>query len=299
MIHTKYAKQRLNDSLYRPWLGLRDYRNALAQRGIRLLVLRGAPPAVVLALAERAALVVGDVGYTRVGRQWHRQLAAECPCEFHAVETEVVVPVRLASSREEPAAATLRPKLRRHFHRFLRPVQTIALLHASLGDKRFPWSSIRECGGQDREWRGFAVLEIRMNVQGELCDGIAEALAEVDGIDRTVPRVESFRGGSTEAEARLATFLREKLPGFATHRKDPNAHYQSHLAPCEYSVSATYHHLPSPGADRRVFCRPPLRLHLADPRRAGGHGREQPDACQRSSRTTLLALRTAGRVCSC
>jgi deoxyribodipyrimidine photo-lyase len=227
MIHTKYAKQRLNDSLYRPWLGLRDYRNALAQRGIRLLVLRGAPPAVVLALAERAALVVGDVGYTRVGRQWHRQLAAECPCEFHAVETEVVVPVRLASSREEPAAATLRPKLRRHFHRFLRPVQTIALLHASLGDKRFPWSSIRECGGQDREWRGFAVLEIRMNVQGELCDGIAEALAEVDGIDRTVPRVESFRGGSTEAEARLATFLREKLPGFATHRKDPNAHYQS------------------------------------------------------------------------
>lgn len=103
--------------------GLRHYRQRLREeRDVQLVVLRGSPPAVVMALAHRAALLVADVGYTRVSRQWHRQIASECPCQFHAVESEVVVPVELASKREEAAAATLRPKLRRHFPRFLKPL---------------------------------------------------------------------------------------------------------------------------------------------------------------------------------
>jgi deoxyribodipyrimidine photolyase len=203
--------------------GLRCYQQLLKdERGVTLLVLRGSPPAAIAALAARAALVVADVGYTRVSRQWHRQLASECPCSFHAVESEVVVPVELASKREEPAAATLRPKLRRHFQRFLRPLATAR----------------PRCGSPALTQllpllpEAYPLLPL-INDEQPAQDGIAEALT-VLGVDRTVPRVEAevgFRGGSDEAEARLHTFIREKLPRFATFRKDPNARYQSHLSP--------------------------------------------------------------------
>lgn len=199
--------------------GLWDYQQQLQRaRQVRLLVLQGPPPAVISAMAARAGLLVADVGYTRVSRQWHRQLAAECPCSFHAVESEVVVPVETASQREEPAAATLRPKLRRHFKRFLRPVATATPLHSSL-----------EGSGLERHLPpAFPPLDLGSSDE-KLTSKALSSLGP--GVDRTVPRVETFKGGSTEAEARLQTFLRSKLPGFATYRKDPNARFQSHLAP--------------------------------------------------------------------
>ena len=200
--------------------GLHDYQKQLRrERQVHLLLLQGQPVQVVSAMAARAALVVTDVGYTRLSRQWHRELAAQCPCPFHAVESEVVVPVEMASHREEPAAATLRPKLRRHFKRFLRPVDTVTPLHSSLDGPSQPLPL------------AFPPLDLGP-VDDSSGRGISAALTTIGlGLDRTVPRVEGFRGGSSEAEARLQIFLRSKLPGFATYRKDPNARYQSHLAP--------------------------------------------------------------------
>jgi hypothetical protein len=56
--------------------GLQDVDAALKRKGIRLVVRRGSPPAVALALGRRAALIVGDVGYTRHQREWRRELGA-------------------------------------------------------------------------------------------------------------------------------------------------------------------------------------------------------------------------------
>ena len=208
--------------------GLRHYQQRLRdERDVQLVVLRGTPPAVVMALAHRAALLVADVGYTRVSRQWHRQISSRCPCQFHAVESEVVVPVELASKREEPAAATLRPKLRRHFQRFLKP---LASTQARVLCGSPPLENLMQSLSDT-----FPVLDLiddETESDQRPRDGVATALESLGpGLDRSVPRVDSFRGGSDVAEALLQKFVAEKLPGFATFRKDPNARYQSNLSP--------------------------------------------------------------------
>ena len=56
--------------------GLRDLRANLAARDVPLRVTLGNPPEVALnAAREGAALVVTDVGYTRLQREWREWLA--------------------------------------------------------------------------------------------------------------------------------------------------------------------------------------------------------------------------------
>ncbi len=46
-------------------------------------------------------------------------MAEEAGCPVVQVETEVVVPLELASNKQEHAARTLRPKIREHLADFL------------------------------------------------------------------------------------------------------------------------------------------------------------------------------------
>src|SRR5919202_1597505 len=70
-------------------------------------------------LAQDAALLVTDLGYLRPQREWRENVARDAPCRVVQVESDVVVPVPLASDHRETAARTLRPKILRHLDRFL------------------------------------------------------------------------------------------------------------------------------------------------------------------------------------
>ncbi|MDD3604567.1 MAG: deoxyribodipyrimidine photo-lyase, partial [Kiritimatiellae bacterium] len=93
--------------------GLRDVRGQLAKRGIPFCVRRGAPADVVQELARKASLLVADVGYTRIQKQWRRDAAGRAACRMEAVETDVIVQVQEVSDHEEFGARTLRPKIHR------------------------------------------------------------------------------------------------------------------------------------------------------------------------------------------
>ena len=99
--------------------GLRDVEQALKERNIKFVLQRGAPDDVALKLAQDAALVVCDRDYLRLQRQWRERLAQEATCSVVQVESNVVVPVELASAKKEHAARTLRPRLTKHLGRFL------------------------------------------------------------------------------------------------------------------------------------------------------------------------------------
>ena len=47
----------------------------------------------------------------------------------------------------------------------------------------------------------------------------------------SVKRVPFKRGGPTQAKALLARFLRDRLSGYAAHRKEANLRHQSFLSP--------------------------------------------------------------------
>ncbi len=183
--------------------GLRDSEARLAERGIKLVVQRGAPDHVAAALAEGAALVVCDRGYLRHQKAWRAAVAQRAPCAVVEVEGDVVVPLEMASGRAEVAARTLRPKLQRVWDQYLRGLEDAAV-HQSALDLRI--EGVIDLSDLDR-------------VLGSL------------QLDRSVPPVARFKGGTTEARRRLRQFLAAKLDGYADARSEPAAFHCSLLSP--------------------------------------------------------------------
>jgi len=182
--------------------GLADIGARLQARGIPLIVREGDPPKVITDLAADAYMVVMDRGYLRHQKRWRQQVAEAVDTPLVQVESDVVVPVDAVSGKEEYAAATIRPKIHRLLDRFLVPLKERKVKHPmpNPGWESLPW--------QDPD----------------------RILSRLD-IDRSVPRVTDFRGGTTEAQRRLREFIAHGLDRFATERNDPDKDALSDMSP--------------------------------------------------------------------
>ena len=193
-----------NERHYRFMLeGLRETRADLAGRGIRLLVLRVSPEAGALALSRSAAMAVTDRGYLRVERAWQDALAGGADCLVTQVETNVIVPVEAASGKEEYAAATLRPRIRR----------LIGLFDDAPGEEEAQVPPL----GLSLPFEALDLTDI-------------EAALELLNIDRSV-RPAGMRGGASEGKRLLDTFIRDKLPRYAGQANVPGEDLSSGLSP--------------------------------------------------------------------
>jgi deoxyribodipyrimidine photo-lyase len=182
--------------------GLKETVGALTSRSIETLVVTGSPVTQVPRVARRAAMVVTDRGYLRHQREWRTQVAGSLECPLVQVETDAVVPVESASLKAEYAAATLRPRIGRILLRYLVPVRRREAVAPQL---RFDEPSI------------------------DLTD--VDAVLEALRVDTTVGRVHTLRGGTSEAERLLVTFLDEKLEDYERLRSNPAEQCSSQLSP--------------------------------------------------------------------
>lgn len=187
--------------------GLAGAAQALAKRGIGFVARHGSPEIVALEAARKAALVVVDRGYLRLQRKWRSHVASHAPCQVVQVESDVVVPVESASDHEEWSAATLRPRIHRQLERFLSPVEVLPVA--------FPFSGALP--------RGMDLA----GMEGARLDALLKRL----GVDRSVGRVSSFRGGSREAHRLLEEFIDHKLADYDTLRNEPSRNHLSQLSP--------------------------------------------------------------------
>src|SRR5215212_476259 len=94
--------------------GLKDVQEALEKRGIKMVVRKGSPDDIALDAGKDASLVVTDRGYMRPQKRWPEKVAREAGCMVTQVESDVVVPVGLASGKRETAARTLRPRIQEY-----------------------------------------------------------------------------------------------------------------------------------------------------------------------------------------
>jgi deoxyribodipyrimidine photo-lyase len=99
--------------------GLKDVQEALERRGIKMVVRKGSPDEVAIDAGKDASLVVTDRGYVRPQKMWREKVAREAGCLVTQVESDVVVPVGLASEKPETAARTLRPRIQEYLDDFL------------------------------------------------------------------------------------------------------------------------------------------------------------------------------------
>jgi deoxyribodipyrimidine photo-lyase len=183
--------------------GLRDAQESLEGRGIKFVVRRGAPDEVALRLGENASMIVSDGAYLRPERSWRQRVAEQAGRRVVRVESNVVVPVELASDRRETAARTLRPKIRRHLDEFLVELMPTEVEKPSL-----------DLGIED----GVDLSDI---------DAVLGAMS----IDKSVePLRHLYTGGLTAAKERFEEFIESKLDGYAGHRNQPQTDHVSHMS---------------------------------------------------------------------
>ena len=182
--------------------GLKDVEEALRGRGIKFVVRRGSPDEVALGAGEEASLIVTDRGYMRPQRRWRERVAKEAGCPLTQVETDVVVPVELASGKQEHAARTLRPKIGEYLEDFLVALRPTKLEKQSLD----------------------------MRADGIDLSDIGKVLDEMD-LDRSVgPVSHLYRGGTSEAKKIFRRFLKENLKTYVGHRNQPQTDDVSHMS---------------------------------------------------------------------
>jgi deoxyribodipyrimidine photo-lyase len=183
--------------------GLRETRARLADRGVRAAVRRGNPPDVARAAAADAALLVCDAGYLAHQRAWRRKVAETFEGPVIEVESDVVVPSRLASNKAEYAARTFRPRVGRHVERFL----------------ALPETPAPRADGRDLDLPGGPDADL---------DAILDAL----DVDRTIEPVSAFfQGGTGEAKRRFREFLEHRFPRYVEHRNQPQTDDVSRMSP--------------------------------------------------------------------
>jgi len=182
--------------------GLRETQNALSERGLRMVVRRGAPDEVALSYAGDAAQVVTDRGYLRHQKRWRRRVAEEAPCRVTQVEGDVVVPADRVTDKAEYAARTIRPKIHEHLDRFLTPPPTISVEHPSLD----------------------------LDVDSGLVLDDIDALTRRLDLEDVPPVSGLYRGGTSAASTHLQAFREEHLDGYDEHRNQVQSQAVSHMS---------------------------------------------------------------------
>ncbi|MCX7624931.1 MAG: deoxyribodipyrimidine photo-lyase [Candidatus Sumerlaeaceae bacterium] len=184
--------------------GLVEIAREAPSRGLGFVARVGSPEHVCAELAADAAITIVDAGYLRIQRQWRYALARCISCPLVEVESDVVVPVRVASPKEEFMAATLRPKIHSILAQYLNPMI-----------EPIPKRKFSEC-----------VPDLRLTT-GEQLESVFEKL----DVDNSVQPVEGTHGGTRNALRLLDDFIEHKLEHYATRRSDPTASYTSGLSP--------------------------------------------------------------------
>jgi deoxyribodipyrimidine photo-lyase len=182
--------------------GLKEVQSSLEQRGIKMVIWHESPHIGVLELSKKACSVIVDRGYLRIQKDWRNFASANMQCPLIQVESDVVIPVEETSPKEEYSAATIRPKIKKKLDRYLMEIK-----------KQNP-----------------VIKSLDMRLDSLDLENLEEIISTLK-IDRTVRKVDSLRGGTSEAKKHLKNFLSNKLTHFQDFRNDPTLAYSSNMSP--------------------------------------------------------------------
>ncbi len=194
---------RANISHFRFMLeGLSEVNQSLKERGIGFSVLREDPTKVIPALSKDASLIVVDRDYQRTQRQWRQKVAASIDCPLIQVESNVIIPIQVASQKEEYSAGTIRPKMNRVMSEYLIPVRKRRVKNADEG-----------YGPEGLDLTVIDDILSRLRIQNKVLQDIR------------------YRGGTSSAKKLLRKFTQNDLAVFETLRNDPGFDRLSNMSP--------------------------------------------------------------------
>lgn len=188
--------------------GVVEKRKAFEALGIRYVFYlqqdASSPKNTVAALARDAALIVTDDFPCFIIPEHNRRIAERAEIPVFAVDSNGVVPMS-KFDKEEYAAYTIRPKIKKLLDRYLKPL---------------PLENVE-------------VLSVGLDVDCPETTVTAEtirSLVSACDIDHSVPASEYYRGGTIEGRKRLRKFVDEILPEYDTARSKPDHDGSSRLS---------------------------------------------------------------------
>ena len=165
---------------------------------------RAGRPSPLVALAQRAAVVVTDFFPAFIVPRQIKALRHKVPTPIVAVDSATVVPIK-HHQREFGTAVSFRPKVLAALPQYLQPPDA----------------------GEPKVRR---LIDLDFDPVVPTPGTIAELVSSC-GIDHSVPPARAIRGGTTAARARLDKFLKDGLSRYGDDRSDPNADATSMLSP--------------------------------------------------------------------
>lgn len=182
--------------------GLKDVKNELKKRGIGFVIKRGNPAENIKSLSKKAVMVISERGYLKTERLWRKEVAQAIDCRFVVVNTNTIVPVDIATDKEEYAAYTIRKKINNKIERFI-----------DLGKlEKLKINSLRN---------EFKSIEL---------NNIEQVLSNLN-IDKSVKKSPIFKGGSKKAVSMLNNFISNKLELYEKYGSSPDHDVTSKLSP--------------------------------------------------------------------
>ena len=147
----------------------------------------------------QAGALISDFSPLRINRQWKEALAKKLQAAFYEVDAHNIVPCWITSPKQEYAAYTIRPKIKRLLPEFLTDIPRV---------ERHPFSPTTPAAFAD--WH--------------------KASANLK-IDRSVQEVNHFKPGEKAAREAMRHFIENKLARYDSERNNPNLNGQSNLSP--------------------------------------------------------------------
>lgn len=205
----KYYYPWANDRLHTFILeGVIGKKEAFAKRGISYIFYlqkdKNSPKDTIARLAKDAALIVTDDFPCFIVPEHNRRVAQKAEIPVYVVDSNGIIPMS-RFEKEEYAAYTIRPKIKRMLPEYLVPFQEKELIVKNTN------------------------LKVDCHETIVTNENIAELVSKCD-IDHSVKSSPVYHGGEDTGKARLKYFAENLLANYATTRNKPNIDGSSRLS---------------------------------------------------------------------
>jgi len=181
--------------------GLQQVEEQLDKKNIGFFLLTGSPEDEIPKFVRKhgAGMLVTDFDPLRIKRAWKKAVTEKINVPFHEVDAHNIVPCWAASPKQEYAAYTFRPKIKRAVPEFLCDFPRLRKHPIAWRSKtaKTNWS------------KPIKLLEV----------------------DRSIPEVDWIMPGEKAAHRALRHFVKNRLAHYERLRNDPTEDGQSNLSP--------------------------------------------------------------------
>lgn len=181
--------------------GIKEVEENLLNRNIKMVIKHNSPEIGAIDLSKDACALITDRGYLKVERKWREIVANSVDCIAIQVESNVIVPIQIASNKEEYAAATIRNKINSKISLFALPLEEKKINNSLLN----------------------------MNIDSLNIKNIDDVINNLN-IDSSVTKT-NFKGGTSEAYKHLTNFINNKIMYYNELKNEPANDYTSNLSP--------------------------------------------------------------------